>query len=128
MQTITQKPKSLTHAALSVGVFGAYMMLNGLGLMIDPNASLRLFGFPSTSEVWLRVVGLLSLSLGLYYVLAARSGLVPLLRWSVYIRPLGLIGLGMFVFARLAPPMLLSFGLADLISAVWTYWALRRIS
>jgi uncharacterized protein YjeT (DUF2065 family) len=122
----TKERTPMSHSAISVLVFGIYMVINGLGLLLQPNALLALFGFEPTSEVWLRLAGLLSVSLGLYYILAARAELTLLFYWSVFIRPLGLLGMIILVWANLAKPTLIGFGLGDLLSALWTWQALKQ--
>ena len=117
------------HGALkkfpSVRVFGIYLMLLGPVVIVVPNTVLTLFGIPSTSEVWLRVVGLLAAILGYYYVQAARHDLVPFYRASVPARVVAFLGFVAFVLLGLVKPSLILFGVADLSGAVWTCLALR---
>jgi hypothetical protein len=51
-------------SARSVLVFGVYLLGLGLVLLIVPNMLLSLFGMPTTTEVWVRVVGMLVIFLG----------------------------------------------------------------
>ena len=76
----------MSKAAFSVFVFSIYLFLLGLILLIVPNALLLPFGFPETTDVWVRVVGMLVLILGLYYSTSARNELTPMLRATVYAR------------------------------------------
>jgi len=56
----------MSNAAKSILVFGIYLVVIGLGFLVVPNTVLALFGFPTTNEPWIRVVGLLVLILGYY--------------------------------------------------------------
>ena len=49
----------MSRAAVSLFVFGIYLLLLGTVLMVAPNAFLALFGLPSTHDVWIRVVAML---------------------------------------------------------------------
>ena len=115
----------MSKSATSVFVFAIYLYVLGLVLLVVPNLLLAVFGIAETDEVWIRVVGMLVLILGYYYSQAARMGLTAFFRLTVIGRsavPLFFIA---FVLARLAPPVLIVFGLIDLAGAMWTAVALR---
>lgn len=115
----------LSAPAKSVLVFGAYLLLLGALLVVAPNFLLGLFRIPPTTEVWIRVVGMLVLVLGAYYSLAAVAEVRAFMRWSVPIRLCVLLFFSAFVVTGLAPPVLVLFGLIDVAGAAWTAWALR---
>ena len=116
----------MSAAARSVFVFGLYLMALGVVLLFAPNMLLGAFGMPSTTEVWIRVVGMLVLVIGFLDVVAGRTELVPLFRASVLARGLVPVVFGAFVIEGWAPVQLLLFGAVDLAGAVWTAVALRR--
>ena len=115
----------MSNAAKSILVFGIYLVVIGLGFLVVPNTPLALFGFPTTNEPWIRVVGLLMLILGYYYIQAGRNEVKPLFRWSLYCRSSVVVVFTIFVVLGLAEPMLILFGVVDLLGAVWTGLALR---
>ncbi|MDP3070207.1 MAG: hypothetical protein Q8N18_07960 [Opitutaceae bacterium] len=112
--------------AKTVFVFGLYLVVMGLGLLIAPNATLGPLGFPPSTEVWPRIVGLLTLCLAAYYIAAARTGLVPFFRWTVAVRSGVFVACGALVALKLAPAPLALIGVIDLAAACWTAWALHR--
>ncbi|MEP7301733.1 MAG: hypothetical protein ABI699_09405 [Caldimonas sp.] len=116
----------MLHAAFTVKAFGVYLLLLGLGLVLLPNRLLGLFGMPPTSEVWIRVVGLLAFNIGLYYWYAAKSQARPFFAASVYIRAAVPVVFIAFVVLGLASPVLVVFGIVDLAGGLWTLAALRR--
>jgi len=116
----------MPRTASTVQAFGAYLIVLSLGLMAAPNALLPLFGMPGTSEVWIRVAGLVVFNEGVCYWFAARSNAVPFFRASFYLRCLAPIVFGVFVFAGLARPPLIGFGLVDLAAGIWTILTLQR--
>jgi hypothetical protein len=115
----------MSKAATTVYFFSIYLFVLGIVLVVVPNALLSLFGIPETGEVWVRVVGMLLLIIGFYYLTAARHELVPLMWATVVGRCAVLLFLTAFVLARLAPPVLILFGVIDLAAAIWTGLALR---
>ena len=115
----------MKRAARSILVVGIYLLLLGAALIAAPNLVLAPFGLPPTSDVWLRVVGVLVLVLGHYYVQAARHDLVPFYRATVPARVFVFLCFVAFVLFGLVKPPLILFGAIDLAGAAWTYFALR---
>ncbi len=115
----------MSYPAKTILAFGLYFLGLGTILVLVPNMLLALIQLPTTSEVWIRVVGMLVLFLGIHCVVAARSELRPFIVWSVPIRMSVIVFFGAFVLFGLVPPMLLLFGAIDLATAVWTWSALR---
>ncbi len=116
----------MSGATTSVRVFGAYLVVLGAALIVAPNPVLAPFGVPPTSEVWIRVVGVLAVALGFYYGQAARSGLVPFYRATIVVRVFVFVCFGAFVLLGFAPPALALFGTVDLAGAIWTAAALKK--
>lgn len=113
-------------SARTVLVFGLYLVLVGLGLLLTPDAVLDLLRLPPAQDFWPRVVGVLALVLACYYVVAARANLVPLIRATVFVR-FAVFGLfGTLVILKLAPRELNLVGLVDFAGALWTAFALKR--
>jgi hypothetical protein len=115
----------MTAAALSMFAFGIYLLLSGLSLMLAPNMLFAILGVPASSEVWPRVVGMLTGILGFYFIQAARKNVVEFFRWTLYARFFVLIAFAAFVVLDLASPVLLLFGVIDALGAIWTALALR---
>jgi hypothetical protein len=115
----------MSKAAKSILVFGIYAVVVGLTFLVIPNIALALLGGPTSDEVWIRVLGLIVAILGYYYIQAARHELTPFFRSTVQGRPLVLVGFIVFVLLGLAKPVLIIFGVIDLLGALWTGLALR---
>ena len=58
----------MTHAAKSVLVFGVYLTLVGATLLFIPNVFLTVIGVENTSEVWIRLSGILLMALSASFV------------------------------------------------------------
>jgi hypothetical protein len=116
----------MSQAAKSLFVFGIYLCGLGLILVFVPNLILRVFGVAPTNEVWIRINGMVVLCLSFYYVQAARSELTVFIRWTVWARVAVIFYFVAFVLLVAAPKALLLFGLVDLLSAIWTWLALKK--
>jgi hypothetical protein len=119
-------PTSSAGAARSVLVFGVYMLVQGAVLVTVPNVLLEPLGLGHSDEVWPRAAGVALLVLGLYYVLAARTGLVPFFRFTVLGRALQLVVFTGLVVAGVASWRMLPTSVFEAASAVWTFVELRR--
>ncbi len=112
-------------AAKSVFYFGIYLALVGLQLLFVPQLIFDLFQLGEVKDVWIRVVGILVLCIGYYYIQTGHKGVkefypfTVMARTFVFIAFVGLVGL------KLVAPTLLIFGAVDLIGAIWTWYALR---
>ena len=116
----------MSRAAKSLFVFGIYICVLGLLLLLVPNLLLPLFGVPETNEVWIRLNGMFLLCLSFYYIQAARNELTDFIRWTVPARIAVIFYFIAFVFLISAPKPLLIFGLIDLLAAIWTWLALKK--
>ena len=116
----------MSKAAKSLFVFGIYLCGLGLILLLVPNLILQVFGAPTTNEVWIRINGMFVLCLSFYYVQAARNEVTILIRWTVWTRVAVIFYFAAFVLLVAAPKALLLFGVIDLLSAIWTWLALKK--
>ncbi|MGH2619626.1 MAG: hypothetical protein ACRDHG_03515 [Anaerolineales bacterium] len=115
----------MSNPARSITVFGVYLALAGLSFIFTPNIVLPLFGFPTTTEVWIRLVGLLTAILGMYFLYSVRHDDRDFFRATIYARLIFFIGVTLFAILGWGTPLLIGFGLVDLAGATWTWLALR---
>jgi hypothetical protein len=116
----------MSKSALSVMVFGGYLVGMGAGFLILPNTVLGLLGFPPSGDVWIRILGVLALILAYYYINAARNNIQVLFVWSVHTRIFAFLAFAGLVLMQQVGPMLAVLGGVDLASALWTWFALRN--
>ncbi len=64
--------KTHSRAGRSLFIFGIYLVLLGILLVGFPNFLLNVFGVPSSTEVWIRVSGILVIIIGYYDIQAGR--------------------------------------------------------
>ena len=116
----------MDNASISMKVFAAYLFAIGEVLLMTPNFLLDLFGFSGTSEVWIRVIGVVVMNFSAFYWFAAKYEARPLYMVSVFTRTFSFIAFTAFALLSLARPMLVLFGAVDLAGALWTYLALKK--
>lgn len=118
----------MSKAAFTVKAFAIYLAVLGVTLAVVPNLLLAAFGFPTTHEVWIRVLGVIVLILGSYYWLAAKNEAVWFFQFSVYARSFAFVAFIVLVILKLSSPVLILFGALDFASALWTFAVLRRVA
>jgi hypothetical protein len=94
-------------------------------LVLAPNFLLGLFGIAPSSEVWIRVVGLIAVNLGVYSWVAAKHENTSFLAASVYTRISVFVAFTIFALIGLVSPMIILFGVVDLAGGLWTHFALK---
>lgn len=116
----------LDDPVLASRTFGVYLGLNGLAFFFAPGLMLPLLGLAAPTDEWIRVVGLLTLILAMYFTWVAQPGERRFFQATVIARVMFFTGvLGLVIVGRV--PVLLSvFGLVDLAGAGWTQYALQR--
>ena len=116
----------MSGVAISLVVYGLYLLANGAGLLFLPDLALSIVGIAPSTDVWIRVVGLLGAEIGFYFVYAGFKGVSSFYTATV----IGRIAIAL-VFCALAilsigPIQLLLFAAIDFLSAIWTYIAARK--
>jgi hypothetical protein len=120
--------ENMSRSAFTLKVFGVYLLVFGTSLIVIPNLMLSVFGMPQTTEVWIRVVGVLAIVIGVYQWYAAKSEARAVFQASVYARAFVFLAFIAFVLLGFVKPVLILFGGIDLAGGIWTYMALRSES
>lgn len=119
----------LSHpAARSVWLFGLYLIVTGMLLLLAPAVLLTPLALPVPQDVWVRVAGVLALALRATDVLVAHAGSPLLWRATVWRRLAAAAALLGLVMAGIAPPAVALFAAIDIAAACWTAWALRSLT
>jgi hypothetical protein len=113
-------------ASPSIKYFGLYVALTGVGLLMAPGLVLAPIGVAAPTEVWIRVVGAISIVLGYYYWSCGTAGAIAFYRATVRGRIMFAALTLLLVVLFEAPVQLLLFGVIDLVGAAWTAQGLRK--
>lgn len=92
---------------------------------MNPNLLLRLFNVAETNEIYLRIVGMMLVYLGIYYIDAARANNQLFMKRSVQLRILSVFIFSGFALSGMGPQILFLFAFADLAGALWTWKAMK---
>lgn len=115
----------MSKSAFSAKIFSIYLFVVGGVLVVAPNFLLSIFRIPPTSEVWIHVVGITAFMIGVYALVAAKHENRSFLEASVYTRFVVFMALATFAVVGLGSPMLVLFGVVDLLGGIWTHFALK---
>lgn len=115
----------MSTSAKTIYVFFIYMIISGAGFVLVPNFFMKLLQFPEVQDVWPRALGMMTILLGCYYGVMARSESKEFFRATAYGRMTVIVFFTAFVLFKVAPPTMIALGVVDFAGAIWTLWALR---
>lgn len=113
-------------SAVSVLVFGIYIILIGILFLFIPQVLFGLMGMVLTDYLVARLLGMLLMFFGYYYVRAALKMDKDFFSWTTHTRALAIVFLTVFCLVEKASPLIIVFGAVDLFGAAWTFAALRK--
>ena len=114
----------MRNARFSVLVWGVYVLVLGVFLVLAPEVITGLVGVDDPQDVWLQVAGAPVIVLGIYYIGAARNDSQWLYSYSVLARYVAALALAYLAITE-GPWQVWIFAGADALGATWTYLALR---
>lgn len=116
----------MERAARTIYWFSGYLLVVGVTLAVIPNVLLAVLGLEETGEMWIRLLGMASIVLALYYFDAARSLNISFFTASLLGR--GFAAAVLVVLAAAGNPwQLLIVAGIELVSAAWTYTEMRAL-
>ncbi len=113
--------------SLSLSVQAIYVLITALQLIFVPNMLLGMFGFEPTSEIWIKVLGVVLMSLVLVYYGIIQSGDKNILKITIYSRLIVVLGFLLLVATGQAATPLILFAGIDLATAIWTWFELKKL-
>ena len=115
----------MTRAALSVYMYGLYLISSGLPFLLIPHFTLGMFGLSAGDDLWVRFVGVLIAIIGSFYVAAVLTRSDRMLSWSVPARYTTATFMAVMVALEEAGLALLIFASLDALTASLTWVAIR---
>jgi hypothetical protein len=113
--------------SLSLSVQAVYALITALQLIFVPNMLLGMFGFEPTSEVWIKILGVVLIAFVLVYYGVIQYGNTDLIRITIYSRLVIVVGLVLLVATGQAATPLILFAGIDLATAIWTWFELKKL-
>lgn len=119
-------PKFNNAFAFTLFYFGLAELFGGLGLLLMPQMHADLLGLPDGSVLLLRVIGVMAVAFGYYYIRFALIEDPDFARFSVQVRS-GLTLAWLFLIVQGNLPMaFIGVAVYDAVRAFWTAQALRK--
>jgi hypothetical protein len=118
----------MTHSAKSIYYFSFYILISAILLILIPK---QLFGILvgeiAQEDVFIyHIVGLIALSVGVYYWHCGRTNQVEFFKITVIGRTLFFFGSILIIWIVSGPKLMMLMGVLDFFGAIWTYWALKK--
>lgn len=110
----------------SLFVQAIYVFSTGLSLIFIPNMILELVGFTPTNEIWIRILGIIVLTLSIFYTGVIRHGNADIIKYTIYGRIFAGLSIISLVISGLAQPMVALFACVDIATALWSWAELKN--
>ncbi len=118
--------KDMSRAAMSIFIFGIYIIILGIIFLFVPEIMFLMLAYPTPPDLISRIIGMVFLFLAYLYIRAALEGMTKFFMWTVHTRALVIIFFSIFAALQLVNPLIIMFGVVDIAGALWTFWALRK--
>jgi hypothetical protein len=115
-----------TNRHLSLIVQSIYVILTGLQLIFVPNLLISMFGFEPTTEIWIKVLGIVILPLSAVYYAISKQGNKEVVFSTIISRTFVGVGFTFLALTGLAKVNLILFAGIDLATAAWTWMELKK--
>jgi hypothetical protein len=102
-----------------------FLAITALQLIFIPNTFLNTFGFETTSEFWIKILGVVILALAVLYYGINQNPSTAVVKWTTYARSTATIGFVALIVTGAAPINLVVFALLDVATALWTIFELK---
>lgn len=110
---------------ISLIVQAIYVLITALELICIPNVLLGMFGFPPTSEIWIKVLGIVLIALATVYYGIIKFGNDEVVKYTMWGRIIVGIGFVILVISGQTLPALILFAGIDIATAIWTWFELK---
>ena len=111
----------MSKTAFTIRIYSFYLFIMGLGMVLFPSTILPMFGFPATTEIWIKILGLFTFTTGIYYFYSSAHEQLAFFKATVLGRIFFFAVTVLFVFVYNQNPMLAGIGSIDLFGAAWTF-------
>lgn len=116
----------MSKSAKSVLIYGVYLAINGLLLLVAPNVLLNSLSIEPTTEVWIRLAGILLMAISVYYFIAAKQELTVIMKATAFIRFSIIFFFTAFVLLELVSSRIITIAVIDFLGGAWTFLMLKK--
>lgn len=115
----------MKRTELSIKVWSIYLFVLGFSMVIMPSATVGMFGYLNTGELWIRFVGILSVVLAMFYMQIARYQLHEMYTWKIAGHIFGMVCMISFLAIGVADGRIVGTITVELLACLWTAFALK---
>jgi hypothetical protein len=115
----------MSRARVSIVIYGFYMAIGGLSMLLIPNLVLPLAGIPFDHGFWVRFAGLLCFVVGAKAIQNSAAEIPFVFRFDNFTRTFAATTMVILVVTGIAPKIILVLASLDYGSSIWTELALR---
>ena len=116
----------MSKSAKSVLIYGVYLTINGLLLLLAPNVLLNSLNIEPTTEVWIRLAGILLMAISIYYYIAAGQELTVIMKATAFIRFSIIFFFTAFVLLEMVSWRIIIISVIDFLGGAWTFLMLKK--
>jgi hypothetical protein len=103
-----------------------YVAITGISLIFSPNTLLGLFDLDTTTEVWIRILGVIVFTLAILYYGINNYGNKEVVQFTVFGRLFAATGIIILALMGFSKMTLILFAGVDIATAVWTWLELKK--
>jgi hypothetical protein len=115
----------MKRVEISILSWGIYLIVLGLALISFPVKTVALFGYDGYGDLWIRLTGILSAVLGMYYIQIAKNRIYQLYKWKIVGHIFGLFCMVAFIVEGSADQRMIGTITVESLACLWTIIALR---
>lgn len=116
----------MKNTSFSIRIYSYYLFVLGAVLVFIPNLLLPFLGFSVTNEIWIKMLGLFTFTVGIYYFYSSVHKQTGFFKATIFGRLFFFIMTVCFVFIFRQPTILSLIGSVDLFGALWTYVSFKK--
>lgn len=116
----------MSKSAKSVFIYGIFLAIYGFMLLMFPNVLLNSLGIESTTEVWIRLAGILLMAFSVYYFLGTKNELIVIIKPTAFIRFTIIFFFTAFVVLNLVSSNIILISVIDFLGGLWTFLMLKK--
>lgn len=116
----------MNPACKTIYLFGFYPLLAGLSMIIAPALPLQILGWPIEGLDWIRMLGVVTMIVGYYYLQLGRNDVLVFCRYSAQMRLIIPFVFSLLVIVFNMNPLYIALTAVDFAGGLWTALALRK--
>ncbi len=116
----------MNPACKTIYLFGFYPLLAGLSMILAPALPLQILGWPVEGLDWIRMLGVVTMIVGYYYIQLGRNDVLDFCRYSAQMRIIIPFVFTAMVLVFDMNPLYIALTAVDFLGGMWTATALRK--